>query len=107
MEQDDNDSSIDTDHSCGGSVDDKSIDSSIQSGPETDNEDTLHDSGVDCQAHHKLPPTAEVNSTSLLASVQWGHVTTLIVRSYKTNYKTRYATPALRYPYSLPTTFNT
>ena len=55
------DSSMSSNHSCGGSIDSEVIESSIRSCLETDKEDTLDDSGVECHTQYERPPSAGVN----------------------------------------------
>ena len=55
------DSSVSSDSSCDGSIDSGTLDSSIRSCPETDDEDTVDDSGVECRTQDECPPSAEAN----------------------------------------------
>ncbi len=74
-EREEYDSSVSSDHSCDGSIDSETIESSIRSCPETDEEDTLDDSGVECRTrHNECPPSAETDGTqNKVATDQWGN----------------------------------
>ena len=74
LEREQYDSSVSSDHSCDGSIDSETIESSFRSCPETDEEDTLDDSGVECRTRHECPPSAGENGNKHdMTHDQWGN----------------------------------